>query len=106
MSERELLALESIECRLGVIEAQNRAIYAQNRIIMSAISDFAAKVNANFAQIQAGITSLDSQIQAFQNSPGTLSAADQASLDAIVASSSALATAANASITPPVPPTT
>ena len=38
MSERELLALESIECRLGVIEAQNRAIYAQNRIIMSAIS--------------------------------------------------------------------
>lgn len=69
---------------------------------MSAVSDFAAKVNANFAQIQAGIASLDAQIQAFQNSPGTLSADDQAALDAISAQSATLAAAAQAPVTPPV----
>src|ERR1017187_10576277 len=71
--------------------------------IMSAISDFADKVNANFTQIQAGIAALDAQIQAFQNSPGTLSATDQAALDAIVASSTQLATNAQAPVVPAVP---
>jgi len=82
----------------------NLAINRGIEQLMSQISDFAAKVNANFASIKAGIASLDAQIQAFQNSPGTLSAADQAALDAIVASSTALATAANAAVVPPVPP--
>jgi hypothetical protein len=68
-----------------------------------AIAAFAATVNANFAKIQAGITNLDAQINAFNNSPGTLSAADQAQLDAIVASSGALATAAQAPVVPPAP---
>lgn len=74
-----------------------------NEQLMSQISDFAAKVNTNFASIKAGIASLDAQIQAFQNSPGTLSTADQAALDGIVAASATLATAANA-IVPPTPP--
>lgn len=72
--------------------------------IMSVISDFADKVDANFQKVQDGITALDTEIQAFQNSPGTMSAADQARLDAIVSKSAALAVAANAPVTPPVPP--
>lgn len=84
-------------------ETLHRIVETQKNI-MSQISDFAAKVNANFATIQDGITKLDNQIQAFQNSPGTLSAADQAALDQIVASSSKLADAAEA-VVPVVPPT-
>ncbi len=71
---------------------------------MSALSDQLAVVITNLTSIQTGITSLDAQIQAFQNSPGTLSAADQASLDAIVASSTSLATAANAVVAAPTVP--
>ena len=78
---------------------------------MSAVTDFAATVQKNFDalsadidSIQAGITNLDTLIQGFQNSPGTLSAADQAALDAISANSAALVTKANAiNVTPPVP---
>jgi PKD repeat protein len=71
--------------------------------IMSAITDFSAKVEANFAIIQTGITNLDAQIQALQNSPGILTPADQAALDKIAADSAALAAAASAPVT--VPPT-
>lgn len=69
---------------------------------MSQINDFAAKVESNFASIKSGIQALDDKIVAFQNSPGTLSAADQAALDGIVADSAKLAEAANA-VVPPVP---
>jgi hypothetical protein len=78
-----------------------RLLREEVKNIMSAISDFADKVDANFAKIQSGITALDAEIQAFQNSPGTLSPDDQARLDSIVAKSSALADAANAPVTPP-----
>ena len=55
--------------------------------------------------ITAGITNLDNLITAFQNSPGTLSAADQAALDGIQAASQALVTKADAvSVVPPVAP--
>ena len=69
---------------------------------MTQISDFAAKENANLASIRAGILALDSKIQAFQNSPGTLSIPDQAMLEQIVVSSAALATLANTPVVPPV----
>lgn len=85
------------------IHAKLDAILEGVTNIMSQVSDFADKVNANFAQITAGIAALDAQIVAFQNSPGTLSAADQASLDAIVAASATLATAAQA-VVPVTPP--
>jgi hypothetical protein len=71
---------------------------------MSAISDWAAKEATALASIQAGIANLDTLIQNFQNSPGTLSPSDQAALDAIAATSASLATAANAVPTPPVTP--
>ena len=73
------------------------------KTIMQSITDFAAKVNANFASIQTGIKALDDKITAFQNSPGTLSPEDQASLDDIVATSGTLAAAAQAAVPLPAP---
>ena len=67
---------------------------------MSQITDFAAKVEVNFAATKAGIQALDDKITAFQNSPGTLSATDQAALDQIVTDSAALVSQTNA-----LPPT-
>lgn len=69
-----------------------------------AIAAFATAVKQHFAEIQAGINNLDTLIQNFQNSPGTLSVADQAALDEIVAASSTLATAANTVPVPTPPP--
>ena len=71
---------------------------------MSAITDFSAKVELNFAALKTAIAALDAQIVAFQNSPGTLSATDQAALDQIVADSAALVTQAG-TVTTPTPPT-
>lgn len=70
---------------------------------MSAITDWAAQIQAALAQVQTGITALDAQIQALQNSPGTLSPEDQAALDGISAASAALAASANAMPAPPAP---
>jgi hypothetical protein len=69
---------------------------------VQSITDFAAATQANFDKIAQGIQSLDDQITAFQNSPGTLSAADQAALDGIQAASARLAAAAAGPVVPPV----
>ena len=81
----------------------------------SAIQAFAAAESATLASLATALTALDAGVKAldqlitdFQNSPGTLSAADQAALDGIQATSQALVAQANAiSTTPPgtpVPP--
>ena len=64
---------------------------------MSQITDWAAKEQADLDAISAtldgvvsGIAALDAMIQAFQNSPGTLSPSDQAALDAISSASTTL----------------
>lgn len=69
----------------------------------TALSDELSATSANLAAtsttldgIATGVLSLDALIVAFQNSPGTLSAGDQAALDGIVAASGALATKASA----------
>ena len=66
-------------------------------IIMSAIQDWAVKEQADLDGISAtldgivtGVKSLDDKITALQNSPGTLSADDQAALDAIQTASKAV----------------
>jgi hypothetical protein len=74
----------------------------QGENTMSQISDWAAKEATALASIHTGITALDTLIQNFQSSPGTLSAADQAALDSIAATSASLATAANTIPAPPV----
>lgn len=78
--------------------------------IMKQIDDFATaqqsaldSISASLDGIATGITALDTLITNLQNSPGTLSASDQAALDAIQASSKSLvAKAAAVSTAPPV----
>jgi predicted nucleic acid-binding Zn-ribbon protein len=81
--------------------------------IMSAITDFTAKVQAEFDKVNADldaitveITALNQKIIALQNSPGTLSAADQTALDAIQTSAASLQAKADAlvpAVAPPAP---
>ena len=81
----------------------------------SAIQAFAAAEASTLASLATaltalatGVTALDTLITNFQNSPGTLSPADQTALDGIQATSKALVAQATAiSTTPPgtpVPP--
>jgi hypothetical protein len=78
----------------------------------SAVTDWAAKegvaltgISTTLDGIASGVLGLDTLIQNFRNSPGTLGAADQAALDAISSASAALATKASAiSTTPPAAP--
>ena len=78
--------------------------------IMSAISDYAAKVTAYFDRmdkahddIQTELKALADQIAALQASPGVLTPEDQAALDAIQARASKAADAADALDTLPKP---
>ena len=82
--------------------------------IMSAISDFAAKVNAFFDRQDAAITdlqgdvkNLQDQIAALQGSSGTITPEDQALLDGIQARASTVSDKLDAldALTPPVAPT-
>lgn len=81
--------------------------------IMSSISDFAAAQTAfntdisnDLDAIQTQIADLNTLITTLQNSPGTISAADQATLDQLQSSGTALAAKADAlsNKTPPAPP--
>lgn len=72
-------------------------------IMASKIQEWAEKQEADLKEIEStlegigtGIKDLDAKINEFQNSPGTISAADQAFLDAIQAKSKALVTKAQA----------
>ena len=80
--------------------------------IMTTISDFAAAQAAYSAQMDSAIadlssqlTTLNAEVAKFQASPGALSAADQASLDAIQAHSASMLGKVQAldTINPPVP---
>lgn len=81
---------------------------------MSAVSDFAAKMKSHndkvdiaVAGLQGDIGTLKDQIAKLQASAGTISAEDQATLDAIEANAGAVSDKLDAldSLTPPVPPT-
>lgn len=85
-----------------VLESLARSERKEIELLMS-ISDQLAQEDANLTaigtkldSIATGIAALDALIQAFQNSPGTLSPADQAALDAIVNKSTALKAQADA----------
>jgi hypothetical protein len=82
------------------LNALNQQLGATMSSVSDAIAAASAKAEANFATIKAGILALDAQIQAFNNSPGTISPADQATLDKIVADSATLAAAAQVVVTP------
>ena len=77
---------------------------------MSAITDFASatqtiltKISSDLDSIGADITALNAQITAFNNSPGTLSATDQAALDSISQAATALQAKSDALVVPPAP---
>lgn len=83
--------------------------------IMSAISDFAAKQTAFNDRIDTAVTGLTGDVHALkdeilklQNSPGSITAEDQALLDAIQARSNSIATKLEAldaeTATAPTPP--
>jgi hypothetical protein len=81
--------------------------------IMSAITDWADKEDADLSGIKdllnsiaTGVVALEKMITDFQNSPGTLSAADQARLDTIESATQQLRSlAAGISTAPPSPNT-
>ncbi len=103
---------EHLERRLDTLAL---AIANLGSTIMTAISDFAAAVQASFdaanasiAGIQGDVTDLKAQIDALQNSSGAISPEDQALLDDIQSKASDLATkvgAIDALTPPPNPPT-
>lgn len=81
--------------------------------IMSKLTDWAAQEEADLSAISAtldgvvaGVANLNKLITDFQNSPGTLSADDQAALDRIQAASKTLVDkAASIKTDAPTPPT-
>lgn len=91
-----------------------RRIRKMERNIMSVISDFAVKQNAFNDRVDAAVTGLQGDIQALndkitelQNSPGTITPEDQASLDAIQTRAEGIAAKLEAldALTPPTVPT-
>lgn len=94
VSALETLAIRSHECL-----ATKQDLLAMERRIMSAISDFSAKVNTAFDEISTAVDGvaldvqfLKDQIAALQNSNGEISAEDQVLLDSIDAKASELST--------------
>jgi hypothetical protein len=94
--------------------AELKGLKALGAHIMSAISDFAVKQNAfndrmdkAVAGLQGDIVSLNETIKTLQNSPGTITPEDQASLDTIQVRAQTIADKLDAldALTPPVPPT-
>ena len=102
---KHLQLLEQVDNKIDQMKQQE----SKN---MSQITDWAAQQQADLTNISttldgvvAGIVTLDTLITNFQNSPGTLSAPDQAALDAVQAASKALVAKASAiSVAPPSPP--
>ena len=85
------------------------------RTIMSAISEFSARVTAHNERIDAAVTGLQGDVDALkkkieelQNSPGAITPEDQALLDGIEARASGVADklAALDALTPPTAPPT
>lgn len=87
-----------------------RDLQETEKHIMSAITDWVTSEQASLTAIQnelstiaTGVATLDAMIIALQNSPGTLSASDQAALDSIQTVSATLLQQAQAiNIVPPV----
>ena len=71
--------------------------------IMSAISDYAAKVQASLDSINTSITSISTEITTLQNAQGAISPEDQTTLDNLATETAAAAEKLNA-LVPPVAP--
>lgn len=111
---QESPAIEVSKIEVSIL-AQLAGISRTQEKIVSQISDYAGRVNAKFDAISTGIDGikgdvdfLKAQIATLQNSPGVLSAEDQATLDATEQRLNGLAdrvTAVDAeTAAPPAPP--
>ncbi len=108
----QLKSVADNRTRLDDLKAMLADNIGKEQAIMSAITDWAAKESADLTTISTtldgvvtGIAALDALITNFQDSTGTLSAADQAALDGIQAASKVLVTkSAGISVAPPTPP--
>lgn len=109
--EQRQIEFDYLKSHAGL--ATKHDLKVTERTIMSAISDFAAKQSAFQDRVDVAVTGLQGDIQGLndlitklQNSPGTVTPEDQASLDAIQARSSAIADKLDAldALTPPVVP--
>lgn len=105
----EKLMVDMLHCIVHHLALQNEIL---NKI-MTAIENFAAamatfntQTDSAITGLQGDVANLQAQITALQNSPGTLTPADQASLDAIQAHAGIVADklAALDALTPPVVP--
>lgn len=76
----------------------------QGAHIMSQISDFAGRVQANVDKISTDIAAVAQLVQTLQTSAGTITPEDQATLDALEAKVATLTGAAD-NLVPPVPGT-
>lgn len=100
----------ALECKLDRLLS---ALLTQGENLMSAITDFAAKQTAfntdlsnQLDAMQTDITALNAKIATLQNSPGTISPADQATLDSLVTAGTSLQAKADAlaNMESPTPP--
>jgi hypothetical protein len=98
--------------RVRVVELLVR-LYAQGELLMSAVSDFAARqttfndrLTAAISGVAADVAALNAKIEELQNTPGSISDEDQVLLDELQTRGEALATALEAvdNLTPPPPP--
>ncbi len=111
MTERH--QLHQISVKLDDQHRHLRDILNKLEVIMSAISDFAAKVTAFFdrqdlavTDLQADVKALEDQIAALQASAGVITPEDQALLDGIATRASTISDKLDAldALTPPVAP--
>lgn len=100
------------DCELDNVLKMLHELKHQGVNLMSKITEFAAREQADFTQINtklddvvAGVKHLDDMIVAFQNSQGQLSLEDQQALDAIETASKDVVTKAEAIDTTPPPVT-
>ena len=73
---------------------------------VAAVSDYVTQINVSVDGIQGDVDGLKKALEDIQNSPGTLSPEDQASLDAALTAVGAIATKVQAldDATPPAAP--
>lgn len=109
-----LQKLPSDQDVLNRLDKLSKLIEKQGALLMSAISEFAAKQtafndrqDAAVAGLTQDVTELKDEILKLQNTPGNVTPEDQALLDGIQARAEAITTKLEAldALTPPTPPT-
>lgn len=104
--KRKRATLEQILAGVQTLIEGQRKIMSQISVFSDAMKVYQDRQDAAVAAVQTEVDNLEKQIAAFQNSPGSLSSADQAFLDGVQARASTVADKLDslAALTPPVVP--